>query len=412
MNLLEERSLKDPEVLEDPVAYHHALLEQPLYFDQRLGFHICSSYALLREILRDTDVYSSIASQSTDSLRQPPPQVVALRRAGYAPVDTLVTNDPPAHTRIRRMVDDPFRPRSIARLTASIRQIVDETLDAFIDQGECDAVADLAVPIPIKVIADMLGIERSLAPRIKAWSDASVEPLGMMCSDARLIECAHLVKEFQDFIAAELDARRRAPRDDLLSHLVTAQDEAGDGLSMAEMLSLTQQFLVAGNETTTNGIAAGVQLLIDNPRQLDALRGCDSKHVRTFVDEVLRLEAPVQGLFRVVRRETRIAGVTLPAGARVMLRFAAANRDPARYANPDDLDVTRANAGTHLAFGAGIHHCIGANLAREEMALTFEALLDRTDNLGYQPGRNDFRHHPSLILRGLEHLYIRFDRRR
>lgn len=412
MSLLEERCLKDPEVQEDPVAYHHALREKPIYFDPRLGFYICSAYGLMREILRNPEAFSSVDSQSMDSMRPPPPEVVELRRSGYPPVNTLVTNDPPAHTRIRKMVDEPFRPRSIEKLTESIRQIVDQTMDAFIDRGECEVVSELAIPVPIKVIADMLGLDHDLAPRIKAWSDAAVEPLGMMVSDERLIECARLIKEFQEFITAELMARSDAPRDDLLSHLVTARDDEGQGFSMAEMLSLTQQFLVAGNETTTNGIAAGVQLLIDNPAQLEALqRSGDVNRIRVFANEVLRLESPVQGLFRVVRRDTEIGGMTLPAGSRVMLRFAAANRDPAKYRQPDTLDVNRHNAGTHLAFGAGIHHCIGANLAREEMVLTFQRLLERAENFAYQPGRNDFSHHPSMILRGLKRLHIRFDRR-
>jgi cytochrome P450 len=412
MSLLEERCLKDPDVLEDPTAYHHALRERPIHFDPRLGFYICSSYRLMREILRNTEVFSSVDSQSMDSIRPPPPEVVELRRAGFPTVNTLVTNDPPSHTRIRKMVDEPFRPRSIEKLTGAIRQIVEETIDAFIDRGECEVVSELAIPIPIKVIADMLGIERSLAPRIKTWSDAAVEPLGMMVSDERLIECARIIREFQEFVAGELEARRSAPRDDLLTHLVTARDDDGKGFSMAEMLSLTQQFLVAGNETTTNGIAAGVQLLIDNPDQLEVLqRSGDVNRIRVFANEVLRLEAPVQGLFRVVRREVEIGGVTLPAGSRVMLRFAAANRDPDKYRHPDDLDVTRHNAGTHLAFGAGIHHCIGANLAREEMVMTFQALLERARNFAFQPDRNDFTHHPSMILRGLKRLHIRFDRR-
>jgi cytochrome P450 len=410
MSLLEEKSLRDADVLENPVAYHHALRRQPIYFDPRLGFYICSSYALMRDILRNTEVFSSVDSQSMDSLRPPPAEVVELRKSSYPSVNTLVTNDPPSHTRIRKMVDEPFRPRSIARLTAAISDIVNETIDGFIDSGTCEVVADLAIPVPIKVIADMLGIDRCLAPRIKAWSDASVEPLGMMISDQRLIECTRLIQEFQQFIAAELEARRSAPRDDLLSHLVTARDDAGEGFTMAEMLSLTQQFLVAGNETTTNGIAAGVQLLIDNPQQLELLRRqADVNQMRVFANEVLRLESPVQGLFRVVRHEVEVGGVTMPAGARVMLRFAAANRDPAKYQRPDDLDVSRHNAGTHLAFGAGIHHCIGANLAREEMVLTFQALLDRTTNLTFEPERNDFSHHPSMILRGLKQLHIRFD---
>jgi len=412
VSLLEEKSLRDPEVLEQPDAYHHALHERPIHYDARLGFYICSTYELMREILRNTEVFSSVDSQTMDSLRPPPEEVLALRRASHPTVNTLVTNDPPSHTRFRNMVDAPFRPRSIEKLTGQIREIVDETIAGFIDRGECEVVADLAIPIPVKVIADMLGIPRSLAPKIKAWSDASVEPLGMMVSDARLFECARLVKEFQDFVVSELEARRATPRDDLLTHLVEARDADGQPFTIPEMLSLTQQFLVAGNETTTNAIAAGVQLLIRNPDQLARLQANpEPNRLRVFANEVLRLESPAQGLFRVVKRDTEVAGVRIPAGARIMLRFAAANRDPAKYPEPDRLDIDRHNTGTHLAFGAGIHHCIGANLAREEMVLTFERLLARLDHIAFAPGRNDFHHHPSMILRGLKRLHITFEQR-
>ena len=423
--LLARASLRDAEVLERPDAYHHALHAEPIHYDAQLGFYICSTYRLMREILRNTEVFSSVDSQSMDSLRPPPPALAALRRTLYPTVNTLVTNDPPSHTRFRVLVDDPFRPRSIAALSARIRAIADAAIDEFIAMERCDIVASLAIPVPIRVIADMLGLPHELAPRIKTWSDASVEPLGMLISDERLLECTRLIGEFQQFIVAELEARRTAPRDDLLSHMVHARDTDGQPLSTPEMLSLTQQFLVAGNETTTNALAAGVELLIRNPDQYALLTrslesgssgqadpsGADLARIRTFANEVLRLEAPVQGLFRVVKRDTEIGGVKLPAGARIMLRFAAANRDPAQYTAPDALDCARRNAGTHLAFGAGIHHCIGANLAREEMVQTFAALLGRTRDLAFDGERNDFRHHPSMVLRGLKKLYVTFKRR-
>ncbi len=407
--LLRRHSLQDPEVQEEPTAYHHALHGQPIFYDERLGFYICSTYPLLRQILRDPETFSNVDSQSIDSIRPPPPAVVALRRSGYPTVNTLVTNDPPSHTRFRKMVDEPFRPRSIDALRPNIRQIVAETIDAFAARGACEAVAELAVPVPVTVIADMLGLDRALAPRIKIWSDASVAPLGLMVSDERLIECARLMQEFQQVMAAELEARRQSPRDDLLTSLVTARDDEGNGFSMAEMLSLTQQFLVAGNETTTNAIAAGVQLLAAHPELQSVLEnGRGDAALKTFVNETLRLEAPVQGLFRVVTKKVTVAGVTLPAGARIMLRFAAANRDPDQYPDPDRLDLERTNAATHLAFGAGIHHCIGANLAREELVATFDLLLARTRNLRLAPGSPP-RHHPSIALRGLERLNVEFD---
>lgn len=395
------------DVQENPAAYYQQLRQTPVYFDASLGVWICSTYNEMREILRNTEVFSSVGSQAVDSLRPPPAEAIAIRAQMYPQVNTLVTNDPPAHTRIRKMVDEPFRPRSIDVLRASIEAIVNQCIDDFISAGKAEMVHAYAIPIPIRVIADMLGLDRALAPKIKEWSDASVEPLGMMVSDERLVICARTMKEFQDYIVGELETRRSKPRDDLLTHLTTARDERGEGFTIPEMLSLTQQFLVAGNETTTNGIAAGVQMLIDNPAQQALLRAHPDRCM-VFANEVLRLESPVQGLFRIVLADTEVGGVKLPKGSRVMLRFAAANRDPLKYEHADELDVMRHNAGTHVGFGAGIHHCIGANLAREEMTQAFRLLLERVEDLAYAEGANDFMHHPSMILRGLKKLHVTF----
>ena len=407
MSLLQEKSLADADVQQCPDAYHQALRERSVHFDERLGIFVCGRYALMRQVLRDTETFSSIDSQTVDGLRPPPPEAVEIRKTCHPTVNTLVTNDPPSHTRIRKMVDAPFRARSLDKLNSRIEEIAHGAIDEFIGEGATEMVSRFAVPIPVRVIADMLGLDPALAPKIKAWSDASVEPLGMMVDDQRLIECAKLIKAFQDFIVEALEARRRQPQDDLLTHLVQARDAEGQGFSMAEMLSLTQQFLVAGNETTTNGIAAGVRLLAERPALLRAIKRQPDRALG-FVNEVLRLESPVQGLFRVVRKDTEFGGVHLPKGARIMLRFAAANRDGRKYASPEQIDLHRANAGTHVAFGAGIHHCIGAGLARLEMRQAFTALAQRLRHLALAPD-NDFTHHPSMILRGLKALRVTFE---
>ena len=413
MSLLTEKSLADQDIQECPVDYYHALHDQPVYYDARLGFFICSTYALMRQILRDTDTFSNVGSQTFDDLKAPPPEATAIRRQGFAVANTLVTNDPPSHTRIRTMMDAPFRPRRIKKLAGAINDIVNNTIDGFIDAGHCEVVHDFAIPIPIKVIADLLGLPREIAPSLKAWSDASVEPLGLMITDARQVECAKLYVEFQHYFAAQLRDRELNPRDDLLSHIALTKDAAGKTLRLAEQLSVCSQFLVAGNETTTNGLAAGVQMLIENPDQLAVLvedDDADCRRARTFANEVLRLEAPVQGLFRIVMKDVELAGVNVPKGSRIMVRFAAANRDPDQFDDPDRLDVCRHNTGTHLAFGAGIHHCIGANLAREEMTQAFHILVRRARNFAFVPDTNDFTHHPSIVLRGLKSLRITFDK--
>lgn len=408
MTILQEQSLAQPEVQEQPYDYYRALHEQPIHFDERLGFYICSRYDLMRRILRDTRTFSNVGSQTMDSIKAPPAEVAELRRDMIRQVDTLVTNDPPAHTRCRQMVDNPFTPRRVRQeLRGSIDEIVDQTLDAFIEDGECDFVKAFAEPVPLLVIADQLGVPREDAPMFKQWSDASVAPLGMMITPEEHIECTRQVKEMQDYFLAAFEARRREPRNDLLSHLLHVREEGVEPFSTEEMVSITQQLLVAGNETTTNALAAGMQLLIEHPDQQQRLRE-DPSRIRIFVEEVLRVESPVQGLFRVVTEDVELDGVKIPKGARIMLRFAAANRDPGQYEDPERLDVCRRNAGTHLAFGAGIHHCLGAALAREEMNSAFERILARMEGLHFLSGRNDFHHYPNMLLRGLEHLWIGF----
>ncbi len=407
--LLEQHSLVEPEIQECPWPYYQAMHEEGFYFDKHLGMFMCASYPLMREILRNSQLFSSENSQNVSHMRTPPPEVVALQKQMQRQVNILVSSDPPDHGRIRHLLDDPFRPKAIAKLRPQISEIATHAIERFIDKGEFEVINDFAIPIPVTVIADMLGLDRSKTSDIKAWSDDSVEPLGMMISDERWIVCTQIMKEFQDFITAELEARRHAPREDLLSHLVHARDDQGQALTLAEMLGITAQLLVAGNETTTNGIAAGIQMLIDNPEQQSLLRQ-DPSRMLVFVNEVLRLESPVQGLFRIATQDTTINGVEVPKGARIMVRLAEANRDGEKYDRPDDLDVCRKNACTHVGFGAGIHHCLGANLAREEMVQAFTLLLARVDNLQFKAGNNTFSHHPSMILRGLKNLHVSFDK--
>jgi cytochrome P450 len=419
---LDEHSLTELEIQECPWDYYGAMHEQGFYFDEPMDMFICANYALMREIMRNTKVFSNVNSQNISHMRTPPAEVLEIQAESIRPVNILVSSDPPEHTRIRSLLDEPFRPREIAKLRPQIQNIVNHTIDRFISadqfisagqsisagQGTFDAVEDFSIPIPVTVIADLLGLPRDKSADIKAWSDASVEPLGMMLTDQRWIECARCIKDFQDYIASELEARVSRPGQDLLTHLVRARDDNDNALSLGEMLGITQQLLVAGNETTTNGIAAGIQLLIDNPEQQALLRAEPSR-VLVFVNEVLRLESPVQGLFRIALEDTELAGIPVVKGSRIMLRYAAANRDPKKFERPDQLDVCRKNAGTHVGFGAGIHHCIGANLAREEMVQAFTILLDRVRDIRYKEGANDFSHHPSMILRGLKKLDVEFE---
>ena len=408
MSQSSEPSLAQPEVQECPWTYYQDKHPEGFFWDEQLGMFICMNYQLMREILRDPDLYSNVNSQNVSHMRTPPEEVREIQARSPRVYEILVSADPPNHGRVRKLVDDPFRPRAIESWRTHVQDIVNGCIESFIHQGETEIVESFAIPIPVTVIADILGIDRSHAPTIKVWSDASVEPLGMMITDERWIECAHIIEKFQHFMIEQIEIRQTDPREDLLTHLVQARDEQGEPLTMGEMLAVVQQILVAGNETTTNGIAAGVQLLAENQDQQAQLRA-NPDRMYTFVNEALRLESPVQGLFRIVTRDTEINGLQVPKGSRIHVRYAAANRDGAKYDSPDEVDIFRQNAGTQVGFGAGIHHCLGANLAREEMFQAFTMLLDRTNNIRLKPDANEFKHHPSMILRGLESLWVEFE---
>ena len=222
--LLTDHSLAEQDIQECPWEYYRAMHSEGFYFDEHLNMFICADYGLMREILRDPGLFSSVNSQNVSHMREAPAEVRRLQQESQRPVNILVSADPPEHGRIRTLVDDPFRPRAIEARRPQIREIINQVIDRFIDRGCFDAVADFGIPIPITVIADILGLDRSHAQTIKDWSDASVEPLGMMISDERWIECARVVRDFQRFITAELEARREDPRNDLLTHLVQCRD--------------------------------------------------------------------------------------------------------------------------------------------------------------------------------------------
>jgi cytochrome P450 len=258
------------------------------------------------------------------------------------------------------------------------------------------------------VIADALGVHRGDMDKFKQWSDDAVAPLGGLISYERRVECARSLVEFQHYFAARLDERRREPRDDILTDLINARLDGVAPLDTAEMLNILLQLLVAGNETTTNLIASAMMLLLKNPEQMAALVS-DAALIPNLVEESLRMESPVQQLFRQATVDTEIGGVKIPARSIVAACYASANRDDAQFPDADRFDSRRDNARTHLAFGQGVHFCLGAALARLETRIAFELLLERLKNIRLAPNRNDFAHVPSLILRGLRVLYIEFD---
>jgi cytochrome P450 len=398
-------SLFAPDVLEDPFAYYQAVIAQaPVMVVPGTNITLVSSYDLLAEATGRVEAFSNDFSDLLAGQRSADPDVTAELEKGWPQRNTLLTADPPVHTRFRKLVNLAFSMKRVDAIEADIRAIVERLVDAFPADGRIDFVRDFAVPLPVAVIASQIGLTDTDVATVKRWSDAFADRLGGMISKERELECAREVVEFQHAMKAQIDARRAAPREDLLSDLVNARLEDEAPLDDAEILSILQQLMVAGNETTTSTLAGGVLLLIQNPAE-DAKARADRSLVPNMVEEMLRLESPTAGLWRVVKQDAELGGVTVPGGTMMMLRFAAANRDPAKFDNPDAFDVTRKNARSHLAFGRGIHMCVGNMLSRKELVVAFNVLFDRVARFELQPGA-DLSHVPNMLLRGLRRLDV------
>jgi len=402
----------DPAVLAAPHDLDRRLRDEaPVHRDPRTGVFLVSSYARVLEAVRDPATFSNRFAPAMGGADGPDDgsggELALLRRELHPIVDTLLTADPPEHRRFRGLVNKAFTPRRVNALADDMTKLTHGLVDAFAARGRCEVLAEYAVPLPLTMIADQLGVPRADLPRLKRWTDGFTAQLSGLAVGEDALEAVRRILEFQRYFAARVEEAREAPRDDILSALVRARLEGERSLDVGECLSILQQLLVAGNETTANAIAEGVRLLIENPEQQAIVRA-EPDTLPTFVEEVLRLLSPTQNMWRRTTRDTELGGVAIPAGAMVLLRYGSANRDASVFPDPDRLDVRRPNAADHLAFGHGIHFCLGATLARAEMAKAFRTLLDRLDDLRLAPDAEPPRYRPSILLRGLEALHVEF----
>jgi cytochrome P450 len=338
-----------------------------------------------------------------------------LEEGGW-PRDTRLQTDPPEHRDYRALVSGAFSAGRVKALAPFVHEIATALADDLAgasdsnsnsDSGyECEFVSRYAAWLPIRVITRLLGLPAEDASQIKNWSDAWVEPLSSAISEEREIEVAKLGVELQQYLAGWMQRKEEAPANDVLSDLAHACFPNGEPLPMAEKMGISEHLIVGGHETATSALASGVMLLVREPEVERALRA-DPGRIRNFVEEVLRLESPSQGFFRFALEDAEVAGVPIPKGSMVQLRFAAANRDPEVFPNPDQLDLERANAGAHMAFSQGEHHCIGAPLARLELQTAFRTLLERFEHFEFATNA-PLEYIPGLALRTLRALPIRY----
>ncbi|CAB4870697.1 unannotated protein [freshwater metagenome] len=403
--------LVTPEVLSCPYDYYRRVRDEAPVHQTPMGFWLVSRYDDVMSVVRDAERFSSNFNTSFAGGTGPSPELSAILADGYPSANTLLTNDPPSHTQFRGLVNKAFTPKRVAQLEGEIRQVANALLDAFAADGRVELVGQFAVGLPLTIIADALGVDRADMADFKRWSDHAVAPLSGLLDAAQMLDCARSRVEMQRYMAARIDERRAEPRDDLLSDLVHSRfdsgERIGDGLLVPELLNVIEQLLVAGNETTTKLLAAGMLALIEHPAQMDKVRA-DPSLIPNLVEESLRIESPVQMLPRIARVDVEIGGVPIPAGSMVMVMYGCANRDEARFASADVFDVERANARSHLAFGQGPHFCVGAALARSEARIGFELLLERMRDIALAPVEQPTERVLSMTLRGLTALHLTF----
>ena len=399
----------DPAVIEDPFDFYRAAREEaPVYRLPDTDIYFVSRYEDVRQALKRTEDFSN---DFLDQLNVPlkSKEAEAIYAQGWAVADTLLTVDPPRHKVYRKLLNKVFSQRRVDGMEDYMVQIVNELIDGWIDRGEVDLLNEFCVPFPIWVIADQLGVPRKDMEFFKQASDCFASRLSGFADEAKEVEDAKAIVAFQHYFVDKVEALRRNPQDNIISDLALARIDDGRLLNTEELLSIIQQLLVAGNETSRATIAGGVLKLIQNPEQYARLQA-DHSLIPNAVEEILRLETPSCGLWRLVKRDSELGGVAIPAGSMLMVRFASANRDEAVFEHPESMDICRRNADDHLAFGQGVHFCLGAQLARKELNVAFAALLSRTGNWRLTEGRNSLKHWPNMILRGLEQLHIQFDK--
>jgi cytochrome P450 len=333
----------------------------PVFHDTRHRLWMVFDYESVKRALHDPETFSSRAG---------PP--------GGGPLDWLIFQDPPIHTKLRGIIMRTFTPRAIAELEPRIRELVGGLLDRALERGEMDVAADLAIPLPLMVIAEMLGIPAGAQAPLRGWCDAILGLSDTVAGGATAQRAATAFRaasaEMGPFVARLLEERRAEPRNDLLTRLVQAEVD-GERLSEKDVLDFFHLLLLAGSETTTNLLGSAIVCFDGHPEQLARLRAAPEM-LPSAIEEVLRFRSPVQMVFRQTRKDVAMRGKTIPQGALVLAVIGSANRDPRQFRDPGRFDIARDPNG-HVAFGHGIHFCIGAPLARLESRIALAEFLAR-----------------------------------
>jgi cytochrome P450 len=349
----------DPAIIANPFPHYRLLQQQaPVYEVEKHGFFVISRYDDVVAAAQDWEHFSTTwgpGPQRTES-----------------PVASILQSDPPQHTRLRSIISKAFTPRAVQACEPLVDAFARERVDAILELGEANLIDEYAIPIPVIVIAEMLGVPREDHALFRKWSDDIVGAIGGK------VDPRDSQREFNEYFTTVVEARQQEPRDDIISKLLQPNAK-GEQLTQPEVISFCLSLLVAGNETTTGLIGNLFFELAKRPDDWRRLRE-DPSLIASAVEESLRFDAPNQGLFRHTMKDVEYHGVKIPAGRKVLLLFGAANRDPDHFERPDEFDIAR-SPNRHIAFGAGIHHCLGASLGRLEANTALRIATERIAEL-------------------------------
>lgn len=404
-----EISFNDPDIQRCPfAAYEEIRKAGPVYYDKSNGFYIVTGYDDIRKAAMDTKTFSSVTGQLLVKTAPYQERIDAIyRENGYLPVTALVVADPPIHSFHRSLVDKVFTVSSVKRMGAYLAGVVDEMIDQIIGSGAADFYYDLAVKIPNHVLSDQIGLPRERFADFKRWADAIVQEADPNNGEERQVEITHTICELQQFLVERIEEYRDVPRPCILNDLVHAEVN-GKRLAIEEIIQIVEQMLPAGSDTTVGALASAMHRIATTPGLEDELRS-DPSLIANFVEEVLRTAAPVQGLWRRATCDTEIGGVPIAKDSIIVLRFGAGNYDPAVFPDPDRFDIRRTNARRHFAFGVGPHFCVGNLLARGELRITIDRLLQRMKNLRLARGEAGVSWQAHFFAFGPSRLEIAFD---
>jgi cytochrome P450 len=414
MNVLERDFFTDPEILQDPIPYYVALRERgPVWREPHRGVFMLSGIEEILEVYGDHERFSAIVGPLGPLVKLPEPaegeslgEVIERRRGEIPMSDTLMTFDPPRHTRHRALMGKLFTPNRLKENEEFMWTLADGLIDEWASRGELEFCAAYAKPFTLLVIADLLGVPHEDFKTFRGWLGGGAgnvgDPKGRVGGD-------RVFANLHPYFTRYIEERRASSRQDAMSRLASVRFPDGELPEVMDVVRIATILFAAGQETTARLISAGMRFLAEEPPLAEELRR-DAGAIPNFVEECLRLESPIKGSFRLAMRDTGVGGVGIPAGSMLMAMVGAANRDPRVFEEPDRFDARRSNARRNIAFGYGEHFCPGASLARTEARISFERLLARLDDLRLVDARA-LCYAPTFIIRGLNDLPLCFRRR-